>query len=460
MGSAALSRAKSVTASYHIDSTSFDDHYTTGETLGRGAFGVVKTAALKPKALEALQKDDLEKAQIARRHRFSQRPLAVKIMRHETKSEGDSVDKLEVQIGELQGTIDRMEKQMGSQDLLMDHDELQWHHDYMELLTKKLTEKRNHRTKKTPRENMLREVSLLQKCDHRFIMQHVETFEETSTFCVVFERCYGSVTNRYPEGVKVASTVARNGFQLISAVGYLHSIFILHRDIKPENLMYRSEDDAEVVLGDFGMAVELRKADDRCQGCAGTPHFVPPEGFHSYYQSFPSDCWACGCTLYWMLLGMCPFEVQPGELSRKSQLSKSLQTTGLYALLRSTRMGVVLQGWKPQFEQESTAALARKIVHPREVPIFKDGNGKDLEDGNARELLQYLLSKDPKNRLTAQEALNHQWFAGPAAELGNGQDTQLSLPTPARYQTDPAKKTVPPKEKKPTYAQIVPQNID
>lgn len=400
---------------YNVESACFDHHYTTGDALGRGAFGVVKVCQLRPPAAAALEKKDLDVQlpRVLRRQRFLKIPLAVKIMRDEGTGEGDSVEKLEVQIQELEDSIKTLEQGLTAQDLLKsDNEELNWQHDYMNILSKKLEEKRGNRTKKTPRDNMLREVALLEKCDHRYIMQHVEAFEEKNLFSVVFERCYGSVATRHPNGALNESVVPRNGFQLISAVGYLHGLFILHRDIKPENLMYRSPDnDDEVVLGDFGMAIELRKADDRCQGCAGTPHFVPPEGFHSYYQSFPSDCWACGCTIYWMLLGECPFEVSTDSSGKLLQNGKkSIQTTGLYALLRSTRMGVVLQGWKPQFEQESTAALARMIVHPGHRPEYLNPKGQRLQDEMAINLLEDLLEKVPSKRLTAREALLHKWF--------------------------------------------------
>lgn len=455
MGGACVGGGSKVSdKNYDVDSACFADHYISGETLGRGAFGVVNVAQLKPRALEALNSETIDKPNVLRRRRFAKSPMAVKVMRHERNAEGDSVERLELQMQELQNSIDQMEKQMGSQDLLTDNEELQWHHDYMEILTRKLNEKRSNRTKKTPRENMLREVSLMQKCEHEFIMQHVETFEEASTFCVVFERCYGSVTNRYPDGVRDAEKVCRNGYQLMSAIAYLHGIFILHRDIKPENLMYRSgREDSEVVLGDFGMAVELRKVDDRCQGCAGTPHFVPPEGFHSYYQSFPSDCWACGCTLYWMLLGNCPFEVQGHDMKKTGH--KSIASTGLYAMLRSTRMGGVLQGWKPQFEQETTAALARKIVHPREAPEFVDGSGNALNNQPAQDLIGKLLIKVPKDRLTATEALQHEWFGGSAAEISNGavqQETGAALL--------PVTTNTPSKPRKNSIGAVVPEVLD
>jgi serine/threonine protein kinase len=428
MGSGCTKGGTAATTSpYDIESGKLLDHFSLGETLGRGAFGVVKAATLKPeaiKALKSIQDGSQLKKQILRRKRFVDQPLAVKVMRQERNAaEGDSCDKLEKQIGRLEVQIQDLEKNMDTGNVNQ-FEELQWLNEYAESQKFKLSEKRRNQTKKTPRDMMLREVLLLEKCDHRFIMQLVETFEDNSIFCVIFERCYGSVVSRYPDGVFNIDVSARHAYQLLSAVGYLHSHFILHRDIKPENLMFRTpHEDAEVLLGDFGMAVELRKLEDRCQGCAGTPHFVPPEGFHSYYQSFPSDVWACGCTVYWSILGQCPFEVTDADMAssakKKNGVStKSFKTTAIFNMWRSTRMGQVLNGWKPQFEHDQTASLARKICHPREEPSFTLPNGVLLANASVIDLLKSMLCKIPKDRVKIDVALKHPWIdsAGREAE--------------------------------------------
>lgn len=451
-------RAEADASSYNVDSTNILDHYKLGDTLGRGAFGVVKAAVLKPHALGALDHaldTGTVGKQVQRRQRFASRPLAVKVMRHEhSSSDGDSCERLEVQISRLEVQIQDLQRGMDANNLSQ-FEELQWLNEYSENLKSKLADKRRKQTKKTPREMMLREVLLLEKCEHRFIMQLVETFEDSNLFCVVFERCYGSVVSRYPEGVLITKAVATQGHQLLSAVTYLHEILILHRDIKPENLMFRTPNqDSEVLLGDFGMAVELRKVEDRCQGCAGTPHFVPPEGFHSYYQSFASDVWACGCTIYWMLLGQCPFEVTQEDLGKhqvdgKSQANhgKSMQTTAIFNMWRSTRMGKVLNGWKPQFEHDQTAMLARKICHPRENPAFTYQNGQQLDDNLIIDLITKMLWKQPKYRIAADEALKHPWIAGAKEEAEKGScnwtATPGALPSapPARQDSTMSKTT-------------------
>jgi serine/threonine protein kinase len=426
MGSACIKQDRTVAfANYDVKSGKVLDHFTLGETLGRGAFGVVKAATMKPHAKKAL--DDIVDIStvtknVARRKMFANRPLAVKVMRQDkNSSEGDSCDRLDLQIQRLDTQASELQKTIDASSL-QNFEELNWLNEYTDNLRAKLAEKRKTQTKKTPREMMMREVTLLEKCTHHFIIQLVETFEDDNLFCVIFERCYGNVASRYPNGVLATPIVARQACQLLSAVSYLHSFFLLHRDIKPENLLFRTPNqDSAVLLGDFGMAVELRKAEDRCQGCAGTPHFVPPEGFHSYYQSFPSDVWACGCTVYWMLLGVCPFEVSDEDTGRrggaKGQNAKSFQTTAIFNMWRSTRMSSVLGGWKPQFEHDMTAMLARKICHPREEPSFLYHSGEPLNNTTIADLLTAMLNKDPRARVTVDDALGHSWLASAKAEV-------------------------------------------
>jgi serine/threonine protein kinase len=148
--------------------------------------------------------------------------------------EGDSLERLEAQVQCLETQVSEMEKPVNASSM-QNYEELNWLNEFTENHKGKLTEKKKHQSKKTPRDMMVREVSLLEKCGHHFIMQPVETVEDNYASCVIFERCYGSVVGRYPEGVLEESSVARQGYQLPSAVNYLHGAFLLHRGIKPEN---------------------------------------------------------------------------------------------------------------------------------------------------------------------------------------------------------------------------------
>ena len=63
--------------------------------------------------------------------------------------------------------------------------------------------------------------------------------------------------------------------QVLEAVSYLHSLGIVHRDLKPENLLYMCpDDDARIMLSDFGLSKMLYTDTAMLQTACGTPGYV------------------------------------------------------------------------------------------------------------------------------------------------------------------------------------------
>lgn len=123
--------------------------------------------------------------------------------------------------------------------------------------------------------------------------------------------------------------------QLISAVGYMHSMGIAHRDIKPENVLLSAEGDLK--LSDFGLAA-LYKKDGKlrlCNTVCGSPPYIAPEivsGRRSKradvldegYLANICDIWSCGVVLFVLLVGNTPWD----EPTMRSEEFKEYVETG------------------------------------------------------------------------------------------------------------------------------------
>jgi HAMP domain-containing protein len=91
---------------------------------------------------------------------------------------------------------------------------------------------------------------------------------------------------------------------LLDGISLMHGAGFLHLDIKPDNIHVR-EDDGGLVLLDFGSA--RRSAVEEWQAeIALTPGFAPIEQYHGHDQGPPTDIYAFGATLYWMVTGLEP----------------------------------------------------------------------------------------------------------------------------------------------------------
>ena len=152
---------------------------------------------------------------------------------------------------------------------------------------------------------------------------------------------------------------------IANAIQYLHSFGIIHRDIKLENIMMTDNSDKAVPkLADFGLARMIGPSEKSTEPF-GTLGYVAPEVLKKEPYSYSCDLWSLGCVTYALLSGTLPFDHDSQSESIKMTISSPVQFT--------------LPCWN-------------------EInPLTKD-------------FIQKLLTKDPKHRMSIEDALAHPWL--------------------------------------------------
>lgn len=113
--------------------------------------------------------------------------------------------------------------------------------------------------------------------------------------------------------------IARIGLQAARAIAYAHRCGILHRDIKPANLLL--DEAGEVHVSDFGLAFLLQGRNEVIEkegAQSGTLRYMSPEWLVHGVNTFSSDQYAFGVTLYELVAKSPPFPgLAPEELMER-----------------------------------------------------------------------------------------------------------------------------------------------
>jgi serine/threonine protein kinase len=158
------------------------------------------------------------------------------------------------------------------------------------------------------RENFLREARSCAQLNHTNII-HIYTFDEWEgeSYLVMELADQGSLDTRI-EKLRLLPElqVLDVGIKIASALNMALKHDLLHCDIKPDNILFNSDHEPKLV--DFGIA---RKTDAEQEGgefVRGTPYYVAPEKIKREPETFLSDMYSLGATLYHSITGHVPFE--------------------------------------------------------------------------------------------------------------------------------------------------------
>ena len=192
--------------------------------------------------------------------------------------------------------------------------------------------------------------------------------------------------------------------QLLQGIAFCHENRVLHRDLKPQNLLINNK--MQLKLADFGLARAFGIPVNTFSNEVVTLWYRAPDvllGSRTYNTSI--DIWSAGCIMAEMYTGRPLF---PGT-TNEDQLQKIFRLMGTPSE-RSWPGISQFPEYKPSGHNYFTQDL-RHII-PQMEPAGLD-------------LLNRMLQLRPEMRISAQDALNHPWFAGVRGQSQQNQATQM-----------------------------------
>lgn len=212
--------------------------------------------------------------------------------------------------------------------------------------------------------------------DHPNCMRMVDSFDDDRMLIMVLSKLMGGALIDRVLRLRTFSEAAAAALMrdAAAALSFIHRLGIAHRDIKPDNFIFdTAADSATLVLADFGLsamcvdaqmqAVPLR---DQC----GTAGFIAPEVLLKQPYDTKVDMWALGVILYMLLSGLPPFFEETQE--------------ELFDRIRTADYSFPNYYWKEVSEE-------------------------------AKGVVRSLMCASPKNRLSAEQLLQHPWLKPPVS---------------------------------------------
>ncbi|KAJ4504729.1 TFIIH complex serine/threonine-protein kinase subunit kin28 [Exophiala dermatitidis] len=190
---------------------------------------------------------------------------------------------------------------------------------------------------------------------------------------------------------------------LCRAIYYCHSNFVLHRDIKPNNLLIAA--DGEVKLADFGLARSFGDPRYQMTSAVITLWYRPPEllfGARQYGGAV--DMWSIGMVFAELLIRR-PYaaadvanqEVLATGGGTVAQLDKICEAVGT----PNEENWPGVSKLRDYFDLEKKIPVRDKSFYMQMFPTA-GSVGVDL--------LMAMLKLDPRKRVTARGALEHEWW--------------------------------------------------
>jgi len=161
------------------------------------------------------------------------------------------------------------------------------------------------------RDQLLLEIDILNQSSHPKMVRLFDVYETRTEMQLILELAAGGDLHRHCIEGDVTRTEKEICYlirQITEAILYLHDLSIVHLDLKPDNILLANQDEIfpEIRLIDFGLSRRLNVPYSQFD-IVGTPEYVAPEVLSYEPIDYGSDMWSIGVVTYVLLSGISPF---------------------------------------------------------------------------------------------------------------------------------------------------------
>ncbi|SCV05785.1 LANO_0H15126g1_1 [Lachancea nothofagi CBS 11611] len=226
---------------------------------------------------------------------------------------------------------------------------------------------------------VFRELQFNRSCSSEYIVRYFGMFTDNTNSSIYIameymggrslEAIYKHLLSRGGRiGERVLGKIAES---VLKGLSYLQERKIIHRDIKPQNILLNQM--GQVKLCDFGVSGEA--VNSLATTFTGTSFYMAPERIQGQPYSVTSDVWSLGLTLLEVAQAQFPFG--------SDKVAANMPPIELLMLILT-------------FTPELRDAPELSIVWSKSFKSF----------------IQYCLSKEPRDRPSPRQMLQHPWVLG------------------------------------------------
>ena len=296
----------------------------------------------------------------------------------------------------------------------------------------------------------LREAEITASLNHPNIVQVYAFGQHEGVYYMVVEYIQGgSLDDKIAErgqiteleGIEIGIAVAR-GLECALQRGGL-----IHRDIKPGNILFNANNTPKVV--DFGLSLSYETTDHFDGEIWGTPYYVAPEKLEREPETFKSDLYSLGATLFHAMSGRPPYEGEDPNAVAMMHLSGSVISLKAFVPDISDQTAYAVSKAMARYPDDRYASYAEFVAQLEDAkrritdPSFREKQKEDVQiapEGNKYKTLLIvgmvvilvaviglLIWKGP-SLLSGQQA------APPSADNDlNGYTPKTPTPAPAHH---------------------------